>query len=85
MCVLEVLPSLCLLHAHTYIPTPARSHSLAAPALTSALDEISELLSLLGVWEIREPSVTITFDGLMSPTEDYFSGVFFQVIRRFTL
>ena len=31
------------------------------------------------MWDIREPYVTITFDGLMSPTEDYFSGVFFQV------
>lgn len=56
---------------------------LADPVLAAALDEVSELLSYLRVWGIAEPMVSVTFDGLMAPSDDYFSGTFFQVNRSY--
>eukprot|EP00850_Spirogloea_muscicola_P010860 SM000065S20209 [mRNA] locus=s65:314038:324123:+ [translate_table: standard] len=42
----------------------------------SALEELATLLTYLRTWDI---SKDVTIDALMTPTEDYFSGIFFQI------
>eukprot|EP00850_Spirogloea_muscicola_P013114 SM000087S23396 [mRNA] locus=s87:428700:439817:+ [translate_table: standard] len=42
----------------------------------SALEELAILLTYLRTWDI---SKNVTIDALMTPTEDYFSGIFFQI------
>eukprot|EP00850_Spirogloea_muscicola_P003239 SM000013S26408 [mRNA] locus=s13:225121:235378:+ [translate_table: standard] len=42
----------------------------------SALEELAILLTYLRTWNI---SKDVTIDALMTPTEDYFSGIFFQI------
>lgn len=48
----------------------------AGDATSAAFDELSMFLGFLRVWGIEK---VINFDALMSPTEDYFDAIYFQV------
>lgn len=48
----------------------------AGDSTSAAFDELSMFLGFLRVWGIEK---VINFDALMSPTEDYFDGIYFQV------
>jgi translation initiation factor 2-alpha kinase 4 len=45
---------------------------------STAIDELSILLSYMRVWELDK---LVTIDALMPPTADYFDGIYFQVGR----
>jgi hypothetical protein len=50
---------------------------MCAGARTSAaFDELSMLLGFLRVWGIEK---VVNIDALMSPTEEYFNAIYFQV------
>jgi translation initiation factor 2-alpha kinase 4 len=45
-------------------------------ATSAAFDELSMFLGFLRVWGIEK---VVNFDALMSPTEDYFDAIYFQI------
>lgn len=48
----------------------------AGPVTSAAFDELSMLLGFLRVWGIEK---VVNIDALMSPTEEYFDAIYFQV------
>lgn len=48
----------------------------AGDKTSAAFDELSMLLGFLRVWGLEK---VVNIDALMSPTEDYFDAIYFQV------
>lgn len=49
----------------------------AGAKTSAAFDELSMLLGFLRVWGIEK---VVNIDALMSPTEEYFNAIYFQVV-----
>ena len=60
-----------MVHAHWQIVNYSDKRAF------KALDELSELVSLLRIWRIDK---NIYIDALMPPTESYHRDLFFQVL-----
>lgn len=59
----------------------------AGDKTSAAIDELSMLLGFLRVWGLEK---VVNIDALMSPTEEYFDAIYFQVAifqqtRNFTI